>query len=71
MASLVAVLDRGTVPVIVTTSSGLVPQVTIGGSVAGVEPHDLVEMRAFVGSQRVPVAPRRSQSAPLGASAGP
>ena len=42
----------------VTTSSGLVPQVTIGGSVGGVEPDLAVEMRALVGVERLPVAQR-------------
>ena len=40
----------GTTPVIGTTSSGLVPQVTIGGRCGGVEPDLAVEVRALVGA---------------------
>ena len=45
-------------PVIATTSSGEVPQVTIGGRLRAVEPDLAVEMRAVVGRQRLPIGAR-------------
>ena len=61
----------GTRPVIDTTCSGLVPQVTIGGSFAGIEPHLAVEMRAVVGAQGFPIAHGLVPGAPLGAIGRP
>ena len=69
---MVASSTRGTLPVIEATSSGLVPQVTIGGRAAASSLHLAVEMGALVGEERLPIGDgARSQASPFGAFGRP
>ena len=60
----------GTTPVIGSTSSGLVPQVTTGAIVGGVEDDLAVEMRALVGEERRASAASAISQAPAFGACG-